>query len=86
MISLSEAQIRAFAGNAIELSTPAGPVLALSETARAALTPDQLSRIEAATGLLPLSIPTLERAGGSVRCMLAGVHLAPRTRSKGHVA
>jgi len=86
VISLSEAQIRAFAGNAIELSTPTGPVLALSETARAALTPDQLSRIEAATGLLPLSIPTLERAGGSVRCMLAGVHLAPRTRSKGQVA
>ncbi|MAZ20428.1 citrulline utilization hydrolase CtlX [Roseovarius sp.] len=86
VISLSEAQIRAFAGNAIELSTATGPVLALSETARAALTPDQLSRIEAATGLLPLSIPTLERAGGSVRCMLAGVHLAPRTRSKGHVA
>jgi len=25
-----------------------------------------------------LSIPTIEMAGGSVRCMLAGVHLARR--------
>jgi hypothetical protein len=28
--------------------------------------------------LLPLHIPTIELAGGSVRCMLAGVHLSPR--------
>jgi hypothetical protein len=28
--------------------------------------------------LLSISIPTIELAGGSVRCMLAGIHLAAR--------
>jgi hypothetical protein len=28
--------------------------------------------------LLPISIPTIELAGGSIRCMLAGIHLAKR--------
>jgi hypothetical protein len=28
--------------------------------------------------LLPLAVPTIEMAGGSVRCMLAGIHLARR--------
>jgi hypothetical protein len=27
---------------------------------------------------LPLEVPTIELAGGSVRCMLAGIHLAHR--------
>ncbi|WP_221622902.1 arginine deiminase-related protein, partial [Burkholderia sp. Bp9017] len=26
----------------------------------------------------PLDVPTIELAGGSVRCMLAGIHLARR--------
>ncbi len=34
--------------------------------------------IEGSATLLPLPIPTIERAGGSVRCMIAGVHLTPR--------
>jgi hypothetical protein len=28
--------------------------------------------------LLALEVPTIELAGGSVRCMLAGIHLKPR--------
>jgi len=28
--------------------------------------------------LVPLAVPTVEMAGGSVRCMIAGVHLSPR--------
>lgn len=47
-------------------------------TALAALTPAQIGRIEASATLLPLSIPTIEAAGGSVRCMLAGIHLSRR--------
>lgn len=27
---------------------------------------------------LPMEVPTIELAGGSVRCMIAGVHLRPR--------
>jgi hypothetical protein len=34
--------------------------------------------IERSAALLPLHIPTIELAGGSVRCMVAGVHLTPR--------
>ena len=29
--------------------------------------------------VLTLSIPTLETAGGSIPCMIAGIHLAQRT-------
>ena len=28
--------------------------------------------------LLPLDVPTIELAGGSVRCMIAAIHLTPR--------
>ncbi|WP_408193319.1 arginine deiminase-related protein [Paraburkholderia sediminicola] len=34
--------------------------------------------IERSAQLLPLRVPTIELAGGSVRCMLAGIHLARR--------
>lgn len=78
VIALSEHQINEFAGNAIELSGRQGPVLAISARAVAALTPEQIKRIEAQVRILPLSIPTIETAGGSVRCMIAGLHLARR--------
>ncbi len=77
VIALTEAQIEAFAGNAIEL-TGNSRLLALSQTAVDALQPAQITIIEKTAKLVPLSIPTIETAGGSVRCMLAGVHLTPR--------
>lgn len=55
-------------------------LLALSARAVEALRPDQIAVIERSAELLPLSIPTIETAGGSVRCMLAGIHLSPRER------
>ncbi|MCV2419715.1 citrulline utilization hydrolase CtlX [Paucibacter sp. DJ2R-2] len=78
VIALSEAQINDFAGNALELMGRDGPVLALSSRAAAALSAEQRQVIERTTRLLPLSVPTIELAGGSVRCMLAGIHLTPR--------
>lgn len=77
VIDLSEDQIEAFAGNVLEL-TGNDRVLALSDTALAVLRTDQIRAIEGSATLLPLSIPTIETAGGSVRCMLAGVHLTRR--------
>ena len=77
VIDLTPHQIGEFVGNAMEL-TGRTRVLALSARALDALTPDQIAVIEASATLLPLSIPTIETAGGSVRCMLAGIHLAPR--------
>ena len=78
VLPISHQQVADFAGNAIELSTPQGRVLALSARAAASLTDQQRGVIERSARLLPLHVPTIELAGGSVRCMLAGIHLAPR--------
>lgn len=82
VIDLTTDQVRAFAGNAIELQTASGRVLALSSRAHAALTGDQIARIEQSCRLLPLDVPTIELAGGSVRCMIAGVHLTARDTAR----
>ncbi len=78
VIELTAHQIGEFAGNALELTGAQGRVLALSQRAAASLTPVQRCAIERSARLLPLAVPTIEQAGGSVRCMLAGVHLARR--------
>ena len=78
VIGLTHAQIRDFAGNAIELQGRTGRVLALSERAHDSLTAEQRDVISRSCTLLPLSVPTIELAGGSVRCMIAGVHLDAR--------
>ncbi|WP_233809610.1 citrulline utilization hydrolase CtlX [Paraburkholderia sp. HP33-1] len=78
VIALSPSQIANFAGNALELSGRDGRVLALSQRAFDCLTPHQRRLIERTAQLLPLGVPTIELAGGSVRCMLAGVHLSSR--------
>jgi len=83
VIALSEHQVHEFAGNAIELAGREGPVLALSARAAASLTPEQRRRIEVTTQLLPTSVPTVELAGGSVRCMIAGIHLQSRAADAG---
>ncbi|MDO5604201.1 MAG: arginine deiminase-related protein [Paracoccus sp. (in: a-proteobacteria)] len=79
IIHLSTAQIGQFAGNALELQGTEGRILALSTTALASLTDDQRRVIEASARIVSLDIPTIEQAGGSVRCTLAGVCLTPRS-------
>nr|WP_201788611.1 arginine deiminase-related protein [Bosea sp. BIWAKO-01] len=78
VIDLDHGQINAFAGNAIELQGRDGRVVALSSRALQALRPEQRATLEGLATLLPLDVPTIELAGGSVRCMLAGIHLATR--------
>ncbi|MDP9588903.1 UNVERIFIED_ORG: hypothetical protein J2W19_001449 [Shinella zoogloeoides] len=78
IIDLSEKQIGCFAGNALELQGTEGRILALSSTALDALDAGQRAAIEESARLVALNIPTIERAGGSVRCTLAGIHLTPR--------
>jgi hypothetical protein len=79
IIGLSNEQIGEFAGNALELTGGDGRrFLAMSDRAVASLRPEQRQVIEQATQIVPLSVPTIEMAGGSVRCMLAGIHLSPR--------
>ena len=78
VIALSTPQIAEFAGNAIELQGRAGRVLALSARALRSLTPAQLDIIGQSAAPLPLDVATIELGGGSVRCMLAGIHLSRR--------
>ena len=78
VIALSHHQISEFAGNALELEGRDGLVLALSARAERSLDEDQKACIRQTASLLPIAIPTIEMAGGSVRCMLAGIHLSPR--------
>lgn len=78
VMELSLPQIASFAGNAMELTGKQGRVLALSSRAAESLTREQRRLIEKSAQLLPLAVPTIELAGGSVRCMLAGIHLSKR--------
>lgn len=78
VVDLSHAQIAEFAGNVIELTGRDGLILALSQRALDVLTPDQITVIKESATPLPLSVPTIETAGGSVRCMIAGIHLSRR--------
>jgi len=78
VIDLSHEQIGEFAGNAIELQGREGRIVAMSARALKALQPQQLATLQRSAAILPLEVPTIELAGGSVRCMLAGIHLAAR--------
>lgn len=78
VIALGNGQIQRFAGNALELQAKGGRILALSSTALACLDARQVAVIEQSATPVALDIPTIERAGGSVRCTLAGIHLTRR--------
>jgi hypothetical protein len=78
VIDLSHEQIGEFAGNAIELQARGGRTVVMSARALKALQPQQVATLERFATILPLEVPTIELAGGSVRCMLAGIHLAAR--------
>ena len=76
-VSLSYAQLDAFAGNMLELRNGQGErVLAMSRQALDSLDPKQRAMLEANGRIVSAPIDNIESsAGGSVRCMLAEVHL-----------
>ncbi len=78
VIDLAPRQITQFAGNAIELHNAREKLLVLSARAAAALDAEQRAQIERFARLLPLTLPTIELAGGSARCMIATIHLPSR--------
>ena len=78
IIALGRDQIANFAGNALELRNSHEKLLVLSARAASHLTAAQRMTIERFARLLPLSLPTIELAGGSARCMMAAVHLPLR--------
>jgi hypothetical protein len=69
-------QLRRFAGNILELATPSGPVIAMSERAFGAIGHSQRVVLERYGSLVTADISTIETyGGGSVRCMLAEIRL-----------
>ncbi|MDH3431374.1 MAG: arginine deiminase-related protein [Gammaproteobacteria bacterium] len=77
IISLSYDQIEVFAGNMLELRKKnGGRLTAMSQQAFDSLTDEQLSLLQQNGTVLPIDIGVIEAAaGGSVRCMLAEIHL-----------
>ncbi len=77
LVSISYQQLESFAGNMLELKSREGKrVVAMSGTARQSLSDSQRKIIENDAVIVSAAIDIIERsAGGSVRCMLAELHL-----------
>jgi len=77
LVDLSYEQLESFAGNMLELRAKDGSrVLAMSAQADQSLTAPQRAAIEAVATIVSAPINRIEAsAGGSVRCMLAELHL-----------
>lgn len=77
VIALSYTQMNQFAGNMFEVENATGKrFLLMSQTARDSLLSLQLAEIEKHAEPLPIDIHTIEESGGgSIRCMVAGIHL-----------
>lgn len=82
VLPLTQQQVAEFAGNAIELTGSTGRLLVLSARAYAALSPHHVAAIERSCQVLTLDTAPIELAGGSVRCMIAGIHLDPRPTAR----
>lgn len=80
IVALSYDQINSFSGNMFEVkNTGDEHFLLMSQAAYKALLPGQILELKKKATLLPLEIPTIEACGGgSVRCMVAGIHLKSR--------
>jgi hypothetical protein len=79
VIDITLGQMLQFAGNLLELEGARGPIVALSSAAWGCLEAPQKRVLESYASVLPVAIPTVERiGGGSVRCMLAEIHLPKR--------
>lgn len=80
VVAISPYQMEAFAGNMLELKGRYGEtLLVMSSRAERALQPKQRQVLEKYARLVSSPIDTIEDcSGGSVRCMLAEIHL-PRT-------
>ncbi len=77
VLSLTMRQLESFAGNMLELKARSGAsLIAMSEQARRSLSAEQIKTIEQYARVVSSPIDDIERsAGGSVRCMLAEIHL-----------
>lgn len=81
IVRIDMGQMASFAGNILWLRARSGePLLVLSATAFGRLQRDQLAILERHASLVVANVDTIEwYGGGSVRCMLAEIHL-PRSQ------
>lgn len=81
LMLISFDQLEAFAGNMLELRNDHGErVVAMSQQALNSLDESQLAQLERNGGVVAAAIDSIESSsGGSVRCMLAEIHLPKRT-------
>ena len=76
VIEVRRQQLTDFPANLLELVTPDGPAIALSSRAWGSLDKKQRGALARHGRIVTSTIPTIERmGGGSVRCMLAEIHL-----------
>ncbi len=77
IISISQQQVKAFAGNMLQVKNNKGDsFLVMSQTAFDSLSTKQRMLLEISCTLLPVKIPTIETlGGGSARCMMAEIFL-----------
>ena len=80
VVDISFEQLRNFAGNMIELTNAKGHrILLMSTSAHRSLRQEQLEVLEQFAEIVHSDIPTIEQlGGGSVRCMVAGIHSESR--------
>lgn len=76
VIAINFDQMKSFAGNMFEVENTRGETyVIMSQQARDSLLPGQINAISKFGYILPIAIPTIEKCGGgSVRCMMAGIH------------
>lgn len=82
IIPITREQMYAFAGNMLEVKNSNGEnILVMSQAAFNSLRKEQKTLLEAYAKLLPVAVPTIEAVeGGSVRCMMAEIFLAPKIK------
>lgn len=83
VVEITRPQMHGFAGNILQLATAkGGSVIALSDSAHKAFTAEQRKQLVSLAGpLVSAPISTIETlGGGSVRCMLAEIHLPRESR------
>ncbi|MCH8930534.1 MAG: amidinotransferase [Proteobacteria bacterium] len=84
VVDISHAQMARFAGNMLELkSANGGRILAMSTQALNSLTAEQREALSRRAHIVAASIDSIEKSsGGSVRCMLAEIHLPKKPGSQ----
>jgi hypothetical protein len=80
LIEINLDQMNSFAGNMLQVNNVQGEkLLVMSSRAYASLRPDQIARLSAYNRIIHSPLTTIEtNGGGSARCMMAEIHLAPR--------